>query len=286
MTSVTEAGAALLALGKGEDWGPSFDDFVTAVASAVAALQGRAATSSTSLSIGTGAKSFTTDQTASAVELAGTVRAYSAGDPSKYMVGTIASFTGTALDLTVTLTGGSGTVSDWVIAYEIGVVPELALDTSPQLSAELDADGNDISSAGALSADSVDADAVDAGALTLASAVSASTSYSASVTASVAVSSGVVVDYLLDADGEIDLAPAASGKAYFVVAIVRQDGTGSRDLTHKFDGATTNAFEDDGADYSTETDFAADGANVLRVVGFTVTSSRSIMSVGGALDLS
>lgn len=120
--------------------------------------------------------------------------------------------------------------------------------------------------------------------LKFATVKSGTTSYAASTTAEIDVAAGAgqTIIYTLDGDGAIDLAPAASGEVYFVIVLLKQDGTGSRNFTHKFNGATTNAFEDDGADFSTATDFSADGANVQREIGFTVYETHSIMKVGGA----
>ncbi len=73
--------------------------------------------STTSLAIGTGSKSFTT-QASKFFDVGYNLLAFSAGDPTKYMVGTVTTYSGTSLTINVPTggTGGSGTVSDWTIA--------------------------------------------------------------------------------------------------------------------------------------------------------------------------
>ncbi len=73
-------------------------------------------TSTTSLAVGTGSKSFTT-QTAKAFLVGAFVQAFSQADHANYMYGTVTSYNaGTgALVLNVTATGGSGTLADWLL---------------------------------------------------------------------------------------------------------------------------------------------------------------------------
>lgn len=75
---------------------------------------GYAATSTSSLAIGTGSKSFTT-QAGLAYTVGARVRASSAGDTAKWMEGVVSSYSGTALVVTVDKTNGSGTLADWNI---------------------------------------------------------------------------------------------------------------------------------------------------------------------------
>ena len=86
-----------------------FDDVQTAMNSFIG-------TSTTSLSIATGTKTFTTQLTKTF--LSGTfVQAFSQADRTNYMYGTVTSYdaaTG-ALVVDVTVTGGSGTLADWAI---------------------------------------------------------------------------------------------------------------------------------------------------------------------------
>lgn len=72
------------------------------------------ATSSSSVAIGTGAKSFTT-QAGKDFEVPDYLLIYSAADPEDKMLGKVTSYSGTALDVTVVAIGGSGTNADWVI---------------------------------------------------------------------------------------------------------------------------------------------------------------------------
>lgn len=77
---------------------------------------GYLASSSTSLLIATGSKAFTTSA-GLAFQSGDNVRAASAADPTtNYMVGSVASYSGTTLTLTVTDTGGSGTYADWTLS--------------------------------------------------------------------------------------------------------------------------------------------------------------------------
>lgn len=72
-------------------------------------------TSSTSIAIGTGTKTFTTNlaSTASAFVTGSYVRVASAASPSNYMEGTITSFSSTTLAVNVVNIGGSGTFASW-----------------------------------------------------------------------------------------------------------------------------------------------------------------------------
>lgn len=73
-------------------------------------------TSTTSLTIGTGTKTFTTQLTKSFL-VGSFVQAFSQADHANYMYGSVISYdTGTgALSLDVTVTGGSGTLTDWLL---------------------------------------------------------------------------------------------------------------------------------------------------------------------------
>lgn len=89
-------------------------------ASQAASLQG---TSTTSVLIGTGAKSFTT-QASKQWPVGAHLKIWSAANPANYMTGPVASYSGTALGVTVEAIGGSGTFTDWVI--EISGTPGAA----------------------------------------------------------------------------------------------------------------------------------------------------------------
>jgi len=75
-------------------------------------------TSSSSVTIGTGSKTFTVDQAASetAFAIGQTVRVFSTANPSNFMAGTITGYDGTnLLTVSVSYVGGSGTYSDWKV---------------------------------------------------------------------------------------------------------------------------------------------------------------------------
>jgi len=72
------------------------------------------ATSDTSVSIGTGTKTFTV-QTGLPYVGGEIVRVSVDGDPASYMEGVVDSYSGSTLVVNVTSTGGSGSYSDWLI---------------------------------------------------------------------------------------------------------------------------------------------------------------------------
>ena len=82
--------------------------------SSIAAGPGYQATSTTSLLIGTGNKSFTT-QADLAYTAGARVRASSAADTADYMEGLVVSYSGTTLVVNVDRVGGAGTDADWNI---------------------------------------------------------------------------------------------------------------------------------------------------------------------------
>jgi hypothetical protein len=84
-------------------------------------VAGYYATSATSLAIGTGSKTLTT-QAGLAYVAGARVRITSTGTPTAWMEGTITSYTGTSMVVSSTNTSGSGTYADWAIslAGEVG----------------------------------------------------------------------------------------------------------------------------------------------------------------------
>lgn len=81
---------------------------------------GKQGTSSDSVSIGAGGKTFNT-QAGLHYQTGDTVRVYSQADEDNYMEGTITSYSGTVLQVNVTTANGSGTFTDWkVIPYGSG----------------------------------------------------------------------------------------------------------------------------------------------------------------------
>lgn len=70
--------------------------------------------STTSLAIATGSKTFST-QANKDIGVGSFVLAYSAADPANYMFGQVTAYSGTTLTVLVSLIGGSGTKTDWII---------------------------------------------------------------------------------------------------------------------------------------------------------------------------
>lgn len=79
-----------------------------------------ASTSTTSLVIGTGSKTFTV-QTGESYVAGMPIYAVDAGNSANYMVGTCTSYSGSTLVVLVTQSGGSGTIANWNIS--IGGIP-------------------------------------------------------------------------------------------------------------------------------------------------------------------
>ena len=95
----------------------ALDIRVDALEAAISASGTYNATSSTSLAIGTGSKSFTVE-TGKSIVVGQFYLAADASTPSNYMYGQVTSYnSGTgALVINVTVTNGSGTLADWVIS--------------------------------------------------------------------------------------------------------------------------------------------------------------------------
>ncbi|MCP4595771.1 hypothetical protein [Neptuniibacter sp.] len=87
-----------------------------------AAAPGMSATSTTSLTVGTGAQSLTVETGKQFVPGMSVVIAFSA-DTTNRMVGTVQSYNDStgALDVDITLVEGSGTHADWVISLTIAI---------------------------------------------------------------------------------------------------------------------------------------------------------------------
>jgi len=208
------------------DEATGFPAILAAVAEEGSFLKGYGATSTTSLSIATGAKSFTLDQSPS-WSVGAILRAESAGDPAKYMVGAIASLAGTALDLTVTLTGGSGSVSDWVISYPSTV--SIAL--SGTATGAIDMTGYAISNPvlDAATGQVTDLDIEARG--------------NTGATLTIAAANYDVQSCTMDQDTTLDFDPTASGNVRTILLLVSQDGTGGRTPTINFNSLATNITE-------------------------------------------
>lgn len=90
---------------------------VSAAAAAAAAIQAAASltgTSTTSLAIGTGSKTFTT-QAGLSILVGAYVLAASNSGPTNFMQGQVTAYSGTSLTVNMLTTGGSGTKTDWNI---------------------------------------------------------------------------------------------------------------------------------------------------------------------------
>ncbi|TDH35732.1 hypothetical protein E2A64_10370 [Pseudohoeflea suaedae] len=72
-------------------------------------------TSTTSLAIGTGTKTFTIAETNRGWGLGARLRAASDADGANFMEGVVTAYSGTTLELNVDIVGGSGTLADWTI---------------------------------------------------------------------------------------------------------------------------------------------------------------------------
>jgi hypothetical protein len=78
-----------------------------------AAGAGYGGTSATSTTIGTGSKTFTMAQPGLAYLVGDYVRVKSNANGANYMEGIVSAYSGTTLTVNVTVTGGSGTFTDW-----------------------------------------------------------------------------------------------------------------------------------------------------------------------------
>lgn len=144
---------------------------------------GYGGTSTTSLAIGTGSKSFTT-QAGYAYQAGNYIRASSAADGTNYMEGTVTSYTSTSLVLNVSKVGGSGTKADWTFsiagtpgATGTGSGDMLAAnnlsDVSNKKTAKdnLSVHGADIASAGTINLETATGDLVDVTGVTTITAI-------------------------------------------------------------------------------------------------------------------
>lgn len=102
-------------------------------------------TSTTSVTIGTGAKSWVIELNKDYV-VGQTVKMTDAANVNNFMKGLVTAYnSGTgAFDLDITATGGSGTISDWSGIIESSGLSALADDTTPQLGGDLDCNTHSI----------------------------------------------------------------------------------------------------------------------------------------------
>lgn len=85
------------------------------------------ATSTTSLTVGTGSKTFDT-QAGLALAVGNTVLVASTANSANYMQGAITAYSGTSMTVNVTSTGGSGTVASWNVTL-VGSVTASSIDS-------------------------------------------------------------------------------------------------------------------------------------------------------------
>lgn len=106
-----------LTLTAGAAWLTEWNALISRLTSFTGAFEGLAALSSSSVAIGTGTQAFTLAAT-SPFAVGAVVRARSAANSANYMVGTVTVSDGTDLSISVAsgYTGGSGTISDWIIS--------------------------------------------------------------------------------------------------------------------------------------------------------------------------
>lgn len=97
-------------------------DGVNEAVAAVDAMEAGAAflgTSTSSVAVGTGSKSFTLVETSRAWAVGAVLRVADSGAPTaNYMIGTVTAYSGTSLTLSVSTSAGSGTIAAWTIGLE------------------------------------------------------------------------------------------------------------------------------------------------------------------------
>lgn len=104
---------------------PLLQDIVTTVA----AINGLGVTSTTARTIGAGSHTFVVTPTTTIYNTNALVKAVSVADGTKYMIGQVTASTAGSLTISVSsgFTGGSGSVSDWIITpYNQAPIPSQA----------------------------------------------------------------------------------------------------------------------------------------------------------------
>jgi len=99
------------------------DTFMTEIDAVVTAfnLNDLNATSATSNSLGTGSKTFVTQSSKSYVDGMQLLVADDADPSNKWMQGRVTSYSGTSLTIDVHTKSGAGTLSDWIISFDLPV---------------------------------------------------------------------------------------------------------------------------------------------------------------------
>ncbi len=114
-SAAAAASSAAAASGSAGSASTSASDAAASATTAATLAAGIVATSTTSLAIGTGSRTFTT-QAGKQFQIGQWVTASSAANPANNMFGQVTSYSGTTLIVNVTVTGGSGTLADWNIS--------------------------------------------------------------------------------------------------------------------------------------------------------------------------
>jgi len=141
-----------LALAKNDPWLVQWNTLISRLSTFTGTFEGLARTSTTSIAPATGSKSWTLDQS-TLWSVGAVLLAYSAADPSKFMLGAATVSSGTDLTLSVTIANGSGAVTDWVIQAPVAGLVGLAVDSNGDVAA----------GAGSVSAKAADADLAASG---------------------------------------------------------------------------------------------------------------------------
>lgn len=246
MTALDTAKAALLAR-RGLDYITEFDAFFDQLVDDVDAIGARlVATSTTSASIGTGAKSLTV-QTEKLFAAGQYVVAYETATPANFMIGLVTSYTTATGALAFTVasgdTGGSGTIAAWTVAISskrgaTGATGGIAGGT---LTGSIVADGNDITGIGTVSATTgtvtdltVSDTATFQGLTTVEAAGEHAEENAANATGTITIQATDPTVLRRTLTGDVTLLVAGAptpGKGWSTELRTTQDGTGGRDLT-------------------------------------------------------
>ncbi len=109
-------------IAKGGDWYDRFlSTFLPALDDRINVLLGIAATSTTSLAIGTGSKTFALTPSDREIPVGSMIRARRASDPTAYMIGLATASSAGSVTIDATATNGAGTYTDWIVGVDIAV---------------------------------------------------------------------------------------------------------------------------------------------------------------------
>lgn len=139
--------------GKGLEWKAKYEAFLAALTAWTDAFEGSSTVTSTdTVAIGTGTKSFSVTPD-SPFSVGNTVRAWVAGDTSKFMVGQVTVSSGGSLSFNATIANGAGSASSWIVGSPLnfGFLPSSggSLSGALEILAALTVSGGDIVRSGA-----------------------------------------------------------------------------------------------------------------------------------------